>query len=63
VDDNTPLTSSTCIEAPAKEVMAKAQQELDDWQACSKVVSGTLNHTKMVTWVLDQVWHEDHWRM
>ena len=46
VDDNTTLTSCTCIEAPAKQVMAKAQRELDDWQACSKVSGGTLNHAK-----------------
>jgi hypothetical protein len=35
VDDNTALTSGTSIDAPANEVMAKAQKELDDWQACS----------------------------
>jgi hypothetical protein len=63
VDDNTALTSCTSIEAPAKEVMVKAQQELDDWQACSKVTGGTLNHAKTATWVLDQVWSNDHWRM
>jgi hypothetical protein len=30
VDDNTALTSSKSINAPAKEVVAKAQQELDN---------------------------------
>jgi hypothetical protein len=63
VDDNTALTSSKSINAPAKEVMAKAQQELDDWQACSKVTGGTLNHAKTVTWVWEHVWSKDHWRM
>jgi hypothetical protein len=46
--DNTTLTFG-------KEVMAIAQQELDNWQACSKVSGGTLNHDVTASWVVEQV--------
>ena len=63
VDNNTALTGGTSINSMAKEVMVKAQKELDDWQTCSKVSGGTLNHAKTVTWIWEQVWSDDHWRM